>query len=107
MIPHAIKTFQGIFGTIAVTVNPETNNPVIYGLFDKNDNPVDTLRFQDGAPPANGFCIEDILNIAKDRIQHLDSELPSDFNKVAVEHIEAALGALKERLNQRINEARD
>lgn len=107
MIPNAKKLLKGIFGDIAVANNQETGNPVIYGLFSKNGELVDRLRFQDGAPPANGFCIEDLLVIAKDRIEHLDSELPNDLNKIAVEHIESALGALKERLNQRINEARD
>jgi hypothetical protein len=97
MIPNANKTFQAIFGTIAVT-NAESGNPVIYGLFDKNDVPVNTVRFQDGAPPCNGFCVEDLIAITIDRLQHLDSELPSDFNKVAIDHLLAANKALADRI---------
>lgn len=104
MIPNANKLLKGIFGDIAVGINQDTGNPVIYGLFNKNGELIDRLRFQDGAPPANGFCIEDLLVIVKDRIEHLDSELPNDLNKIAVENIEAALAALEERLKQRTAE---
>ncbi len=95
------ETIKGVFGSITVAKNEATGNPTIYGLFDKNNVFVDRLRFQDGAPPANGFCVEDLIAIAKHRIQHLDTELPSDYNKLAVDALDEALKALEDRMAER------
>lgn len=101
MNTNVVKSMPGIFGTISVAKDEQTGNPVHYALLDKLEKTIGVIKFQDGAPPVNGFCIEDVLNIARDRIVHLNSELPSDYNLVAIEAIDKALDALKKRLAER------
>lgn len=88
-------------GQIAAVPNEVTNKETIYMLLDVNKVAITQLHLQDGAPPENGFCIEDILTIALDRIRRVNSELPSQHNLEALDHIDAALLSLHKRMQER------
>lgn len=88
-------------GQIAAITNEATNKQTIYALLDNNNVVVTQLHLQDGAPPENGFCIEDLLTIALDRIRQVNSELPSQRNLDALDHIDAALLSLHNRMQER------
>jgi hypothetical protein len=54
----------------------------------------------------NGAFVEDVLDAVADRIRHYQaSRFKSDYNAVALEHIEAALALLDQRTKDR--EARE
>lgn len=86
---------------IATIKKESSGNPTIYALINQDKGTVAQVQLQDGAPPENGFCIEDLLTIVLDRIRYLNSELPSQHNLDALDHIDAALLALDKRMKER------
>lgn len=86
---------------IAAIKKESSGNPTIYVLINQDKDTVAQVQLQDGAPPENGFCIEDLLTVALDRIRHLNSELSSQHNLDALDHIDAALLALDKRMKER------
>lgn len=49
----------------------------------------------------NGTTNEAVIAVAIDRLKFLDGLMPSDFNKDAIMHLEAALSALESRTADR------
>jgi hypothetical protein len=52
----------------------------------------------DDRQPQNGAFVEDVIKAAIDRIEHYQaSKFKSDFNAIALNHLNAALASLKSR----------
>lgn len=67
---------------------------------------VTMLNTQDGPPnPPNGFATEDLIVIAKSRLEELNSAIPSAYNEIAINHLKLALNSLGKR--QEITERRE
>lgn len=62
------------------------------------------LKFQTGNPKEvglNGYTNESMLTILIHRLKALDNQVPTEQNKVAISHMEAALEALNLRIMDR------
>lgn len=94
-------------GEVRSSLDLQTENPVYWTLYNKNDTAVSCIKFQDGAPTEagpNGFTIEDLLQVCHERIDHLNEYLPSDENAEAMDHIRQAIELLGRRYKRRLAE---
>lgn len=57
----------------------------------------------DGGPVIPGIQSEQLLILIIDRTQRLDEKFPSEYNKRFIYHLEAALAASKDRVQDRID----
>ena len=80
----------------------------VYELDNFDGEDVQTLRFihkenQDGklVTVENGTTNEQVIAVLIDRLQFLDTIMPSDFNKVAIQHLDEALLSLQNRTADR------
>lgn len=77
-------------------------------LFNKENDPLITLaeiRFQNGPVSScgvNGVTNEDLLVVLIHRTSILNDKFPCEENKVAIEHMQKALGAFNARTVNRI-----
>lgn len=95
-------------GTIRNSRDLNTNNPVHWTLYDKTEDAVTSLKFQDGGPSdkgANGFTIEDLLAICHERIELVNSCVPVEENIQAMNLIRQAQELLNQRYLRRLAEA--
>lgn len=91
-------------GQVTVTENETTGNPTVYALLDQDNITIARLHLQDGAPPQNGFCIEDLLEITIHRIRTLNGEVPSQHNLTALDGLDRTMRALAKRSEERAAE---
>ena len=90
-----IKLAEGAIDPINVTVG-ETKPPIInYTLENSDGETIGSFNIRSGTNP--GFCIEDLLNIAKHRLETVNSELHSEYNDLAIDAITLALDELNNR----------
>jgi len=57
----------------------------------------DTEDQPEGRQVPNGASVDSVIELALDRLKYLDSKLPSDYNKSAIESFEKGLESLKAR----------
>src|ERR1035437_8499694 len=96
------------------TSNKEPNEYALLNLKREFSTPNDkegTLTFQtisfyemnEDGTFKNGTTIEEVLRVASERLEALHGRFPSDYNVNARKHIEAAIGELNARTQDRIN----
>lgn len=83
------------------TLIPEEDSPVVVYVLSASADPLQPfIPMQNGNPAVvgrQGFFIEDLIEVARHRIQTLNARFPCEENAQAVEHLGKALQALEER----------
>lgn len=96
------KTTLG--GHMALYQSLTTGNVVDIAIFNRYDNIIATLSFQDGSPSANGvngLAIEDFLKLALWRLSEVNSQVESGWNTIAIDLINSSILTLEERGKER------